>query len=72
MNSLLSKFPSIAQATSNEKLAMIDELWESVRRSGDIPIPKSHLVELERRVNAVAAEPSIVLDPKEARAFFRP
>lgn len=71
MSNLLSKVPEIAKATPDEKLAMIDELWESVRRSGDVPIPESHLAELQRRVTAVTVDPSIALDPDDARARFR-
>lgn len=71
MTSLLSRIPEIAHATPDEQLAMIDELWELVRRSDRISIPPSHLTELERRASAVLADPSIALSPKEARALLR-
>ena len=71
MTSLLSRLPEVANATPDEQLAMIDELWELVRRSDRISIPESHLGELERRVSTVLADPSIALSPAEARALLR-
>lgn len=71
MNGLLSRMPEIAGATPDEQLAMIDELWELVRRSGSFPLPESHRAELERRAAAVLADPSIALSPKDARALLR-
>ena len=71
MSSLLEKNPEIAAASSEEKLAMIDELWELVCRSGDVPVPESHIRELDRRVAEVEADPSGALDPREARKQLR-
>ncbi len=71
MASLISRLPEIATASSDERLAMIDELWELVRRSDDILIPPSHLPELERRVAKVLADPTLALSPSEARAKLR-
>ncbi len=71
MTSLLSRVPEIAEATPDEQLAMIDELWELVRHSDRILVPDSHLEELDRRVSAVLADPSIALSPSDARAQLR-
>lgn len=71
MSSLISRLPEIASATTDEKLAMIDELWELVRRADGVSMPESHRPELERRVAAVLADPSIALSPSEARARLR-
>ena len=71
MNGLLSHMPEIAEASPSEQLAMIDELWELVRRTGEFPVPDSHLAELERRASAVLADPLIALSPKDARALLR-
>jgi putative addiction module component (TIGR02574 family) len=71
MSNLVSRLPEIASATVDEQLAMIDELWELVRRSDGIAIPESHRPELERRVAAVLADPSLALSPSEARARLR-
>ncbi|WP_158305382.1 addiction module protein [Opitutus terrae] len=61
----------MAEASLEEKLALIDELWDAVRRSGVPPIPREHLTELERRVTLVAEDPSIALTPAQARALLR-
>ena len=61
----------LAEASVEEKLELIDELWESVRRSAVIDVRKDHLEELTRRVDAVRADPSIALSPSEARSLLR-
>jgi putative addiction module component (TIGR02574 family) len=71
MESLVTRLPEVARATPHEQLAMIDELWELVRRSGDVSVPASHTAEIERRVAAVLADPSIALSPAEARARLK-
>ena len=71
MSSLSLQIPGLSEATVEEKLKLIDELWESVRRAGSIKIPRDHLVELEKRVAEVAADPSIALTPAQARALLR-
>jgi putative addiction module component (TIGR02574 family) len=71
MNGLLSRLPEIAAASTEEKLSMIDELWELVRRSGEVEVPASHSAELDRRVALVCADESLALTPEEARALLR-
>jgi len=71
MESFLSRIPEIERATPAEKLAMIDELWESVRRSDGISVPESHLLELGNRVAEVSQNPGKALSVGEARALFR-
>jgi putative addiction module component (TIGR02574 family) len=58
-------------ASVDEKLALIDELWESIRRSGRVQVRADHLQELGRRVALVAADPSIALSPAQARALLQ-
>ena len=71
MSSLSARLPQIAEASVDEKLALIDELWESVRRSGLIEVREDHLLELGKRVAALSADPSIALSPAQARALLR-
>ncbi len=61
----------LAEASVDQKLALIDELWESVRRSAEIQIRPDHVQELERRVTSVAADPALALTPAQARALLR-
>jgi len=67
----LDRYPEIAQASPELQLAVINELWEMVRRSGNIAIPEDHIQELGRRLDAVRADPSSDLDPSQARALLR-
>ncbi len=71
MSSLSLRIPGLSEATVEQKLELIDELWESVRRSGAIQVPKDHLTDLEKRVAAVSADPSIALTPAQARALLK-
>lgn len=71
MSSLSIRIPGLAEATVDEKLALIDELWESVRRSGAVQVRADHLKELEKRISAVNEDPSIALSPEQARALLR-
>ena len=71
MGSLSNRIPGLTEASVDDKLALIDELWESVRRSGLIEVRKDHLQELDKRVAAVNADPSIALTPAQARALLK-
>jgi len=71
MNSLSLRIPGLAEASVEEKLELIDELWESVRRAGSVEIPKDHLAELEKRVAEVSRDPSIALSPAQARSLLK-
>lgn len=65
-----TRIPGLDQASVEEKFALLDELWESVRRSDKISVREDHLRELEERVAAVSADPAIALTPVQARSFF--
>ena len=68
---MITRIPGLDQATVEEKFALIDELWESVRRSDKIMVRQDHLSELEKRSAAVTADPSIALTPAQARALLK-
>jgi hypothetical protein len=70
MSHVLERYPELVQATTEQKIELIDELWESVRRVDEIPIPACHVVELDRRLEAVRSDPGLALDPVAARALF--
>ena len=71
MSGLSLQIPGLSEATVDQKLALIDELWESIRRSGAVPVRPDHIEELEKRVAAVSADPSLALTPSQARALLR-
>ena len=72
MHLKLSDFPQIKDAPVDQKIELIDELWEQVRRaSSELDVSPAHLSTLEGRLNAVEQEPSLALSPSEARALLR-
>lgn len=71
MSQVLERYPDLFRASSAEKLAVADELWASIRESGPVETPLSHEVELERRLQAVEANPALALDPATARAQLK-
>ncbi|MGA2051994.1 MAG: addiction module protein [Opitutales bacterium] len=66
----IAEIPQLKSASPAEKIALIDELWASIPPE-KLPIPKSHLEELERRVAAIKKDPSRALTPAEARKRIR-
>lgn len=71
MNQTLERYPDLIRASTAEKLAVVDELWASIRRSGPVEMPPSHEIELEKRLQAVLADPALALNPASARAQFK-
>ena len=71
MASPVMSITGLSEASIDEKLALIDELWESVRHSMQIETRADHLVELEKRVAEINADPTIALSPSQARALLQ-
>jgi DNA repair ATPase RecN len=72
MEQKLSDFPQIRDAPVDQKIELIDELWEQVRRAtSQLDVSPAHLSTLEQRLNAVEQEPALALSPSEARALLR-
>ncbi len=66
----LAEIPKLQAASPAEKIELIDELWASIPRES-LPVPKSHLTELDRRVAAIQKDPLRALTPEEARQRIR-
>lgn len=71
MAHVLERYPELLQATTEQKLELIDALWECVRRDDKISVPDSHLAELQRRLDAIREDPSLALAPSAARALLK-
>jgi Putative addiction module component len=71
MAHVLNRYPELIQTTTEQKLELIDELWECVRRDDEVSVPASHIVELNRRLGAVRSNPSLALEPAAARALLK-
>ncbi len=65
-----STIPQIQQASTADKLELIDDLWASIPPSEVAPLD-SHLAELDKRLKAYAENPNGALDADSARARLR-
>lgn len=54
-----------------ERLRLIEEIWESLAPVENLEIPESHREELDRRLAAADADPSAGRPWEEARARLR-
>jgi len=52
-----------------EKILLVEDLWDSiVADAAPLPVPQSHLDELDRRWARFAAAPGDLLSPEELKA----
>ncbi len=61
--------PEIANLSTPEKILLIEDLWDSIR--GDqtnIPVPRSHLEELEKRLAGYRENPGSLLTLEELQS----
>lgn len=58
--------PEINKLSIAEKILLIEELWESITRDeANVPVPQSHIEELERRLRRYIANPGDLLSLEE-------
>ena len=56
----------------DEKLRLVEEIWDRIAAHPDrLPVPDSHSVEVERRLNDHIANPDDVLDWDDVKAELR-
>ncbi len=62
----VSDIPEIAKLSTPEKILLIEDLWDSIA-SGEsfVPVPQSHLEELDRRLKRYESGPGNLLDLEE-------
>ncbi|MCF3649250.1 addiction module protein [Synoicihabitans lomoniglobus] len=72
MPNVMERYPDLANATPNEKLALIDELWLSIRESATEIITSEHQAELDQRIAKIDADPTLAMDPGTARGLLKP
>ena len=65
----INDIPEIAKLSTPEKILLIEDLWDSIREDqSNIPVPQSHMEELERRVARYRENPGSLLTLKELQA----
>jgi putative addiction module component (TIGR02574 family) len=53
----IPKAPELARLSVSDRLALMDEIWESLASSGDaVALPDWHIAEVKRRLDAFAAD----------------
>lgn len=56
----------IARLTTPEKILLVEDLWDSIiLDESSVPIPESHVEELERRLKSYKDHPEKLLSLKE-------
>ncbi|MEM9644142.1 MAG: addiction module protein [Planctomycetota bacterium] len=51
--------------TPDRKLAIVSRLWDEIAASAPLSLPDDELVEMNRRRDALLANPDIAMDAKE-------
>ena len=65
----VTDIPGIGRLTASEKLLLVEDLWDSIGADdASVPIPDSHLQELDRRLACHKAEPGRLLTLEELQA----
>ena len=58
--------PYINQLSTAEKILLVEDLWDSIiRDEAKVPVPQSHVEELERRLKRYMAHPGDLLSLEE-------
>jgi putative addiction module component (TIGR02574 family) len=59
----------INRLTTPEKILLVEELWDSIAAEATaVPVPASHMVEIDRRLKRHAAQPEKLLSLEELQA----
>lgn len=60
------EIPEIAQMSTSEKILLVEDIWESISSDESrVPVPESHLAELEARLKSYEADPGSLLSLEE-------
>jgi putative addiction module component (TIGR02574 family) len=60
--------PEIERLSVPEKILLLEDLWDSiVNEESSVPVPASHLEELERRAAKYASDPGRLLTLEELK-----
>lgn len=64
-----SDFPEINRLTPPEKILLVEDLWDSiVSDESVVPVPQSHVEELDSRLKRYESAPGSLLSLDELRA----
>lgn len=58
--------PEMARLSTSEKILLLEDLWESIASDQDaVPVPRSHMEELDRRLRRHGSHPGGLLSFEE-------
>jgi putative addiction module component (TIGR02574 family) len=58
--------PGIAQLSTPEKILLVEDLWDSITSDeSSVPVPQSHMEELDRRLKSYESHPGNLLSLEE-------
>ena len=61
--------PEIANLSTPEKILLVEDLWDSIAADqSDMPVPQSHIGELDRRLRRYESNPGNLLSLEELQA----
>lgn len=61
--------PQLTQLTIPEKMLFLEELWDNIYAEADnVPMPQSHITELDNRLTQYNAHPDKLLSLEELQA----
>lgn len=64
-----SDIPEINRLTTPEKILLVEDLWDSIAaEAAAVPVPASHMAEIDRRLKRHAAQPGELLSLEDLQA----
>jgi len=68
----ISEIPGVARLSTPERILLVEDLWDSiVLEEENVPVPKSHLDELEIRLKKYRSNPGNLLSIEELQARIK-
>ena len=63
-----SDIPEINKLSTPEKILLVEDLWDSIAsEESAVPVPQSHMEELDRRLKGFGSPPGNLLSLEELR-----
>jgi putative addiction module component (TIGR02574 family) len=63
-----SEIPEIIKLSTLEKILLVEDLWDSIASDESaVPVPQSHMEELDRRLKRYGSHPGTLLSLDELR-----
>jgi putative addiction module component (TIGR02574 family) len=64
----ISDIPEIAKLSTPVKILLVEDLWDSIASDESaVPVPQSHMEELDRRLKRYGSSPGALLSLEELR-----